>query len=92
MKLKDEIKTVLSVHVDVNETKEYGDNQSSFQASLCTMYLKMILHFPFICNMTSKKIINVTQLVLFSRELNFNVFEDDVTLSFHMQHDVKETK
>ena len=52
-----------SVYVDVNEIKESGDNQSSFQASWCTIYLKMMFKFIFFCNMTSDKLRNIIELV-----------------------------
>ena len=52
----------------------------------------MMLQFPFFRNMTSKKLSNLRQSVQCSSQLIYNVFEDDVTVSFLLQHDVKETK
>ena len=56
MKIKHEVKGVFSAHVDVNESKQSGDNQSNIQVRLI-----------------------------------YNVFEDELTVSFLLQHDVKET-
>ena len=49
-------KTFFSAHVDVNESKQSGD-----------------------------------QSVQCSSQLIYNVFEDELTVSFLLQHDVKET-
>ena len=56
------------------------------------MYLKMMLKFLFLCNMTSKKLGDLRQSVQCSSELLYNVFEDDVTVSFLPEHDIKETE
>ena len=84
------MKAVVSVHADVNETNESGDNQSSVKGSRFLMYLKMMLQFPFICYMMSKKLSNVRQLVQCSRELLYFIIKDDLKVVLYPNLDVTE--
>ena len=54
------------------------------------MYLKMMLQFPFICNMTSKKLSNIRQLVQCSRELLYFIIKDDLKVVLYPNLDVTE--